>query len=227
MSFDQLNELAVYSQGRRPAFTEQSLTAPNNPPVAATEGVVLSDAVVAILRLVLRNNPAAWTLRSTLVDYNAGDLYKVTADDCDFVYQSVGVDSVEDTLAALSLLIGADDRFTAAVRYDTDGTTALGLTISSALERGAPFEYSFDTDGAATMTWLPEPTFLRFRVWGLPYGESTWQELDVAPAESIHRTVENNWSERLVVAGFSRLYVEVTETDGDQFAVYIGPCLEE
>jgi len=56
-----------------------------------------------------------------------------------------------------------------------------------------------------------EATGARFRIWGLPSGSQRWRVLN--GGAEIHTT--SNWMERVVVAGISRLYVEVLQVDGD------------
>ena len=64
--FSLANQLLILSAGRRPAWRAQTVSDDVlNPPAAASDGVALSDAVVAGVRIDLREDVAFRTVRVT------------------------------------------------------------------------------------------------------------------------------------------------------------------
>lgn len=219
ITFAEIQELAVLSQGRNPDFTEvvTDAVAPNGPPDSLTDGAFLDDVILAVVLADSGPGNVA-TLEITTVDDTAtytvrlgGLVYSFSGDG--------GGETANDLLSGLATQILQSSLYTAAVNSDDQ------LVITRV--DGDAFSCYFEAGGSAVVSASRNAGEVRFRLWGLPKGQSDWYVLPVEPdAGDIRLTslhTRRRWSERYAVAGLQRLYVEIVETDGT-VSFSIGPC---
>ena len=73
--------------------------------------------------------------------------------------------------------------------------------------------------GSGTMTLSAEATSVTFRVWAVNKGQSQFDLIN----DYSTKTVTENWTDKLVTAGYERLFVECTATNGK--AIFkVGPA---
>jgi len=212
IGFELIKELAVLTQGRAPVLSEQSQVntgALPGPPSAVDAGVALNGAIVAMVLARLRSDAATQltTVEVTTVDDTA--TYTVTLGAMAFAYVAQAGDLAADILAGLQALIDAHADYTAVV----SGTSLIIKGVGS-----GSYAVTVAATGTGALSETHDGSSVTVRIWGLPTGTLTWHGLSVAPG-----TLTNNWAERLQVAGFDRLFLEVTATNGTVTPL-IGPC---
>lgn len=215
-----INNLAILSQGRNPEFTEQAVSL--DPPGSASAGVDLKNAVLAIVSVELREDPSVWAWRVRVGSFDTSSTHSWIVGGREFEVPNTLGKSKEDFLTQdLAPAIGADSRFSAS--YDSTNDY-LVVTASD------PFTLLPSSDGTDTFLNVVEPTWARFAIWARLKNTAHWSRVmiegDVTRDQSIDgKYIENNWTDRLAIAGYDRLYVQVEDRDYSNMTIRIGPCL--
>lgn len=206
-------QLAVLSQGREPLFAESIVDASTlpDPPSSATDGVALSGETVALVGVRLRADAASQ--RATVVVDTVDDttVYTVTLDGTPYVYAAMGGDLAPEIVAGLRDAINVGVDFVATV----DGESLVIQAVDV-----ANFTVALSTvGGSGALSYTQDATTATFEVWALPTGETSWFKLrNLSGIAATENTLE-----RIVCAGLSRLFVRITATDGNVYAMS-GPC---
>lgn len=212
IGFELIKELAVLTQGRAPVLSEQAQVnagALPRPPSAVDAGVALNGAIVALVLARLRSDASTQltTVEVATVDDTA--TYSVTIGGVEFTYAAQAGDLAADIIAGLQALIDASPNYTAVIAGSElliRGVAATKYTVAVA------------ATGTGALSATHDASSIKVRFWGLPTGSTTWHAFPLDPG-----ALTNNWVERLQVAGFERLFVEVTATDGTVTPL-VGPC---
>lgn len=212
IGFELIKELAVLTQGRAPVLTAQAQVntgALPGPPSAVDAGVALNGAIVALVlaRLRIDASTQLTTVAVTTVDDTA--TYTVTLGGVAFAYVAQAGDLEADILAGLQAVIDASPNYTAVV----SGSTILINGVAA-----PTYTVAVGATGTGALAETHDGSSVTVKFWALPTGETTWHAIPLDPG-----TLTNNWAERLQVAGFDRLYIEVTATDGTVTPL-VGPC---
>lgn len=181
------------------------------PPTAASDGVDVSDAVVAQMRVKLREDPSAqkaWVEVTSVVN---STLYRITIDSVNYDYTSDASATEQEILDGLeAALPGAPVMVTQA---SIGGTNMLVLTATSTS--------TFTIAVSAELGHDVEATSATFTVW---LRSRVQTEHDVAEGyETVTKT--NNWTQRIECGGYDRLFIEPIVKDG-RVITNAAPCLE-
>lgn len=213
-AFILIKTLSVLMHGRQAPLQEQTVIeagAEPGPPSSSTDGIALAGAIVALVGCRLRKNAATQETRVVVESADDGATYTIKLGAKTFAYAAAGGDDAAAILAGLQAVVDADADFTAVV----DGTD---LVITRDASERYDVEVSATATGELSETHEGSEAVLRF--WGLPAdpvaGDGAWYRLPVEGRGSTQGAiaVSGNWLERVGVAGFERLFVEVVSCDG-------------
>lgn len=235
--FTRANQLLILSAGRRPAWQEPTISDDAlNPPASPSDGVALSDAMVAAIKIDLRENVAFRTVRVAFPSVDLAANYTVTL-------AGTGV-TVNGPFADLAELV--DDLVTA---INADGTVNLILSASpegtphdTLLLEGivaADYSVTATNTGTGTFTFTGDAGSATAVLFAIEH-DTTADSLcgdRWALVEGISYTVTpKGLSDRVSCGGYDQLYVQlvtVQRVTNDNSAmvmaptVLIGPCVAE
>lgn len=217
-------DLAILAAGRVPRFTDQAEVnvgaLPGRPALAAA-GIDISDAIVALVGLRMRKDVSTHQVIAWVSALDPTATYTITLGGTPFNYIASLGNTEEVILEALRALIDADPAYVAPLGSVTGTGPSARLAITGATE--AAYTSAVGATGTGAMMSTADAQAVDFKLWGLAKNqvtgfESTWHRLPVegpagfaAPSEI---SITENWMDELRVPGYSRIYVEVTATDG-------------
>ncbi len=237
--FETANRIAVLLGGLSPDWTRQTDTAvlagESFPLPTSDSGVALGSAIVAGLRVIVRETAAYRSARLT-VTFVEGETYTVTIDGTDVDYDSTGDADEADVLIGIAAAINADGTvgpLVVAQAQAANGTT--NGVKTQVLIRGqgeADFSIAETTTGAADMEIIADAASMTADLWANAGGDETaWLLVNGTDALAID---SRGLYETLDSLGpLQRLYVQAKEIaavtdDGATIkyrpAIAIGPC---
>lgn len=208
--------------GLEPTYTALPVVADGasltGPPEAVGSGVDVTDVILALMRVQLRENPAkqrAWIRVETVAN---SETYTATINTVDHDYLSDADATEAEILAGLKTAIEAGSEPVTCALTTWGGFNVLRVESNSI----ATFTMTTSATGTAALDMAIEPTSVNFAVWLTPKGKTTPDRADGYE----ERTITNNWTNRIEIGGFREVYVEITATDGWVFAE-VAPCEEQ
>lgn len=226
IGYELVKELAVRRQGRSPVLTPQgwvySSASLNGAPVETTDGVDVTGAVVALVAVRLRSDPAkqkAWLRLDTLQVATYG-----------LVVGGVEVGGVVNGASLEATATAQKDNLNASPTFATN----LGGVASIDANHPTVVQYEIDItkEGLKTFTQggtyattaassVAEATEVIWRLWGLPVDRDVWHALGEVPVQ--HTRFDAAASLLVACGPYRRLYIEVLGTDG-AVLLSVGPC---
>lgn len=198
--FSNLADLAVLNAGRNPQWTAQpTVTAPNGPPVSATDGVALNGAIVALVGVVC-GGPTVHIIE--IGAFDATTTYTVTVDGTP--HSAYGEADAPDALMTLSLLVNSNPSATATVESGRLIVTSTEAVVSSVSAGTGTIVQTGAAAAVDIVIWLYSGG-----VWGAPTNGAI--------------SITRNLIERAEVAGAERAYIEIVATNVE-CTPRIGPC---
>lgn len=208
-------QLAVLSQGREPTFTDQAAINASlpDPPSSAADGVAIDGETIAVLGVRLRQDAASQRAEVVVDTVDDTATYEVILNGTNYTYAASPGDLETEIVEGLRDDINGGVGFTASV----DGTT---LIVQG--DDADNYTVGVTASGTGALSYTLEATDVTFAVWALPVGLSSWHL--VRSLDAVNATV--NTIERIVCAGLSRVFVQITDTDG-VVVPFVGPCALE
>lgn len=216
--YNLLQELAILSQGRRPAFLSQTQVLDGETPAIpslTTDGIDTTDAILTDILVKIRREAHTHSVWVGISTYVATETYTVTIAGTDYDEVSGGSDTIEDVLTALAATIDGVSGYAAV--YDSDDSM---LKITGDTE--VSYTSAVSSTGATAMTHIADATTCDFALWLLPSGRTDW----IYANNTTFSAVTVNVTDRFTTSGYDRVFVKVSNHDGRVEAV-VGPCLEE
>lgn len=228
--FSLANQLLILSAGRRPAWRAQTVSDDVlNPPAAASDGVALSDAVVAGVRIDLREDVAFRTVRVTFPTLDLAANITVTIAGTGVVVNGPFADRAA-IVDALVTAINADGTVGPLVSATYEGTphdtllltgrSSADYSVTASSSAGGTFAYAGDAASATAVLYA-----IDHDTTGLL--EDRWAKI------SNYTVDQKGISARQVCGGYDQLYVQLTgvqrvTNDNSAIvmtpAIHIGPC---
>jgi hypothetical protein len=221
-TIEAIKDLATLSQGRVPVWTSQTVVDPgalNGPPTSTLSGLDMGDAVIAYCAVSLRSAVTVQTARVTIDAVDDTATYTITLDGVNADYAAMGGDLEAEIAAGLKAAVEA---LPAGYTVALDGSDLIitGPDIDQ-------YTVAVSATGTGALSEWHDASFVRFRIWVLSKTLGTWHKavnLD-EPTDSWNQT-QVNWMGRFLVAGMSRAYIEILETDG-RVTPRLGPTRAE
>ena len=230
--FSLANQLLILSAGRRPAWRAQTVSDDVlNPPAAASDGVALSDAVVAGVRIDLREDVAFRTVRVTFptVDLAANITVTIAGTGVTvngpFANRAAIVDALVTAINAdgtVGPLVAATYEGTPHDTLLLTGRSSADYSVTASSSAGGTFAYAGDAASATAVLFA-----IDHDTTGLL--DDRW-----AKVEGISYSVDQKGlSDRIVCGGYDQLYVQITgvqRVTNDNAAIvmtpaiHVGPC---
>lgn len=257
--FETGNALAVLSASRNINWQAQPVTAvlagvSAGLPNSAASGIDLSDVVKALVSVYAREEVHHRSGRYTIPTHDAATSYAAVIGGTTVSYVN-GADTRADqglrglqlamaasgpiiALVTVTVVNAAGDDVTGTAYDNTTADTILATSAVAVLFRGLDdTTYTIDflaVGGVGVMVCIADPLTLSLRIYAtrkLTAGVSQWLLINGAQETIDHL----NWTERLTVNGYRRLYVEIYNVTaaGDgatvtyQPGVFIGPAILE
>lgn len=228
--FSLANQLLILSAGRRPAWRAQTVSDDVlNPPAAASDGVALSDAVVAGVRIDLREDVAFRTVRVTFPTLDLAANITVTIAGTGVTVNGPFADRAA-IVDALVTAINADGTVGPLVAATYEGTphdtllltgrSSTDYSVTASSSAGGTFAYAGDAASATAVLYA-----IDHDTTGLL--EDRWAKI------SNYTVDQKGISARQVCGGYDQLYVQLTgvqrvTNDNSAIvmtpAIHIGPC---
>lgn len=220
ISTETIRELQVLSQGRQvETASDAYLYAPNGPPVQDTDGVAFHAVdkvkpVYAFLGVRLTPKPTTQNATLTVDTVVVGDTYRATVDATNYDYVAQIGDTVSDVATGIVAAIGGATSGTVTPQDNADGT------IDFIGDPDATYTLAASVVGTGTVTLAQDATSVSYTMWGYIPGVG-WTNVP-----NTARTATNNESDRYYVAGYSRVHIEITATNGRVLPIYAPNTLE-
>jgi hypothetical protein len=221
ISFTLLKELSILSQGRNPIFTELTSVDEGSepgPPATLTEGVATDGAIITLVGVKLRQNVQVQRAVVTVDVVDVTSTYRVTLNGTDFDYVAGGGDTEIDILNGLQTVIDADADFSAQVYVtglelwvDGTGVTVYTTTVTV-------------IGGTGVLLFYQDAHVAQWRLWGIPQDQTYWVAMPLLQGNVFTRTNAENVLERVISAGFDRIYVEVLRSVEGRTTPIVAPC---
>ena len=230
--FSLANQLLILSAGRRPAWRVQTVSDDVlNPPAAASDGVTLSDAVVAGIRIDLREDVAFRTVRVTFPTLDLAANITVTIAGTGVVVNGPFADKAA-IVDALVTAIAADGTVGPLVAVTYEGTPHDTLLITG--KSSTDYSVTASSSAGGTFAYAGDAASATAVVFGVDHDTTGLLEDRWALVEGISYSItQKGLSDRVVCGGYDRLYVQVTgvqRVTNDNAAIvlsptiHIGPC---
>lgn len=227
-TYAELKRAALLMAGLNPAYTEQIVidnsngtALPGTPGQLSliTVGVDVSEAALALMRIILNEDPSAprgWVWVTAL---DNSQTYTMTVGGTAYNYASDPTTTEDEVLDGLKALIDADGAAVAVCSRTVWNAKNVLLLVS---KTSSPFTLTVSATGAATMDRAIEPTSVTVTIWG--QGRDEVQPDEVSGYET--KTVTANWTQRIEIGGLDWTYLETTASNG-YTRLKVGPCLED
>lgn len=223
--FGLVNDLSILLVGRRPDYKIQRNYL--DPPTAKSDGISLRGSPLTSLIITPRRNSAYHTVEIALETLDPGEDFTVTVEGSASTYTSKLTDEKLDVLEGLKDAINENGAINSLVEAEIEVGREAILVLRG---KGGDY-YSTDvaTTGDGELIQDPDATYaivqLHVRPDGAGFVPATWI-LKTDDHYNIPYVDDRAFQRFLPTASFSRLAVEVLETDG-KVHVYVGPTIEE
>ena len=208
IGFELLKELGVLNVGRNPVVTEQSPleSGASSEAPSGDVGVDMTNSVICYYGLELRRDARFQVTGVTVTAVDVTATYTVTVNGTASNYAAGAGDDETAILNGLALQIIADgEPVTPSVT--TEGGTPTLLVQSNTT---ATFTLTVGATGAGALADSFDATTVDFQVWGRLKTRSAWCLLP----QGTFTGQTTNVCDRMGVAGFDRVFIRVTATDG-------------
>lgn len=233
--FSRANQLLILSAGRRPVWYAQTVTDDvRNPPAAASDGVALSDAVVAGIKIDLRENVAFRTTRITFPTVDLAANYTVTIASNAVTVNGPFADKAA-IVDALIVAITADGTVGPIVAVTSEGTPHDTLLITG--KSSADYSVTATNTGTGTFGFAGDAESATAVLFAIEHDTTGLLVERWAKMEGISYSVDQKGlSDRVVCGGYDQLYIQLTDVKrvvNDNAAIvmtpaiHIGPCVTE
>lgn len=235
--FTRANQLLILSAGRRPAWAEQTISDDVlNPPASPADGVALSDAMVAAVKIDLRENVAFRTVRIAFPTVDLAANYTVTLAGTGVTVNGPFADKAA-IVDGLITAIEANGTTDALVAVTFEGTPHDTLLITG--KAAADFSVTATNTGTGTFTFTGDAASATAVLYGIEH-DTTADSLcgdRWALVEGVSYSITpKGLSDRVVCGGYDQLYVQLVTVQivtNDNVAmvmsptILIGPCVAE
>lgn len=208
VGFELLKELGVLNVGRNPVVTEQDPleSGGSDDPPSGDVGVAMSDAVICYWGVEIERNARFQITGATVTAVDDTATYTVTINGTASNYAAVGGDGVAEILAGLSAQIVLDGE-PVVPSIGTEGNTPTLLVTSNTT---ATFTLTVGATGAGAMASSFDATTVAFEIWGRLKTRSAWCLFP----QGTFTAQTDNVCDRMGIAGYDRIFIRMTSTDG-------------
>jgi hypothetical protein len=208
VGFELLKELGVLNVGRNPVVSEQlplESGASSDAP-SGDVGINMTDSVICYYGVELQRDARFQTTGVTVVVIDTTATYTVTINGTPSNYPANLGDGITEILNGLAAQIALSGE-PVSTSIVTEGNLPTLLVTSTT---GATFTLTVGATGTGVLADSFDATTVDFQVWGRLKTRSAWCLLP----EGTFTGQTTNVCDRMGVAGFDRIFIRVTATDG-------------
>ena len=208
VGFELLKELGVLNVGRNPVVTEQDPleSGGSDDPPSGGLGVSMADAVICYWGVEIERNARFQVTGVWIKVVDVTATYTVTINGTASNYAAVVGDDETAILNGLALQIIADGE-PVTTSMTTEGVTPTMLVTSNTT---ATFTLTVAATGAGKIRSSFDATTVAFEIWGRLKTRSAWCLFP----EGTFTAQTDNVCDRMGVAGYDRIFIRMTATDG-------------
>ncbi len=217
LGYEEISNAAYLMAGQNPNWDDEVIYTEGaslpGPPGDIALGTDTAEAIVSLMRIQLREKPGyqrAWIDVNTVTNVL---LYRITIDSVNYDYTSDASATEQEILTGLILAHDAGSPPTTISQVQIGGVDTLLLEASTA---GTTYILATSTELDQDI----EATSVTFDVWLIGRNKTIFDQAE----GFIATTITDNWTQRIELSGYDRMFLEPTAKDG-RLIVELGPCL--